>query len=196
LHPLSKAAARLRNRLDRLHPPFQLDSRNDDLRLRERLRIGVLCHQPEDMIRVEMRDDDGLDVFCVEARGSHALREQPCFRTPGLSATSPRIDKHEPPAGSDCEHGKRYREKRIRQTAGLELCLGLLDGDTLDEVLILRLLPDAVIKREHLDVADLVLLEARAGRDLLRLRSSDEGNGLVEPKGCIGSGRAQYEVAT
>src|SRR5262249_38623155 len=65
----------------------------------------------------------------------------------------------------------------------------------LDEVLVVRLLPHAVIEGDHFDVADLVL--AKAGRGgLLRLGGADEGDGLGQPERRVGGARAKDEIAS
>ena len=166
---------------DRLGPPLQFRGRHDDLGVREDLRVGVLGHQAEDVIAVEMRDHDGLHVFRMEPAAAMLCASEAGLRAAGLSAPvpesistsrSPRFDRHD---------GERDRHMRVGEPAGLERGLGLLDVGALDEVLVVRLLPDAVVERDHLDVADLVLLETRARRRLCACAAPMKAIGLSRP---------------
>jgi hypothetical protein len=58
-----------------------------------------------------------------------------------------------------------------------------------------RLLPDAVVKRDYLDVADLVFLESRLRRHGLRLSGADERDALIESESGVSCGRAEHDVA-
>src|SRR5204863_269858 len=105
------------------------------------------------------------------------------------------IDQHEPAGGLDREHGEGDWHEGVGQTGRLELGLGLIDGRTLDEVVVVRLFPDAVVERNHLDVADLILLETRPRRQCLRLRGADEGQRFVEAERCESAGHPDDEVS-
>ena len=134
------------------------------------LRVGVLGHQAGDVVAVEVRDDDGLDRLGIDTGRRHALRQDAGLWAARLSAASAGVDQHQAAARVDGDDRERDRHVGIGQAAGLERRLGLLDVGAFDEVLVVRLLPDAVVERDDLDIAHLVFPEVWAGAAAPALR--------------------------
>ena len=104
---------------------------------------------------------------------------------PESISTSPPLVRH----GRD---GEGDRHVRIRQAAGLERGLGLVEGGVADELLVVRLLPDAVVHLDDLDVADLEFDDLGPGR-LLADRLADELERPVQAEGGSGRCRGNHE---
>ena len=85
---------------------------------------------------------------------------------------------------------------RVGQPARLQRRLRLIDIGAFDEGFVMRLLPNAVVEGEDLDVAHLVLLEARASWCLLRVGRADEGDRLRKTERRVGTGGAKHEITT
>jgi hypothetical protein len=117
----------------------------------------------------------------------------PAFGSARLSAASPGVDEHDAIAALDGEDRERDRHVGIGEPCRLQRGLGLFDVGALDEVLVVRLLPETVGERRDLEIADLVFLEA-GGR--LSMRGADKGDRLREPERRIRGGGAEHEVAT
>ncbi len=83
---------------------------------------------------------------------------------------------------------------RVGEATGLERGLGLVERRVLDELLVVRFLPDAVVHLDHLDIADLELGDV-LGR-LLRKGRREELQWSVEPERGTGRRRRDHEATT
>ena len=166
--------------VDGIGPELVLRGRHVDRGVGEDRRVGVLGHQAADVIGVEVRDDDGVDLGRIDAGclpdvvlGDVAGRRRQLRAGAG-------VEQHQLALGPDGRDREGDRHVRIGQPAGLERGLDLIQRRVLDEARIVRLLPDAVVHLDDLDVADLELDDA-LGR-LLRERRREELQRPVEPE--------------
>jgi hypothetical protein len=112
-----------------------------------------------------------------------------------LPATRARIDHNGLLPELQHDHRQRYRYKLGRQAGLAQGGLGLLNTGIPDEAGIVGLLPDAIVKRGHLDRPDLIFVEPQArvgGR--LRVGRRDPGQWLVKSKR-NGEGRCAQQLA-
>ncbi len=142
---------------------------------------------------MEMRHHNRIDRFRVDAGGLHAfLHHQACGR--GHLSAGSGIEHDRPIAHANHGHGEGDRNVGIGNPGLPESLLRLLDGGVLDEVRIVRLLPNSVVKLNHLQLAD--LKPSKPGKLVAwthRLRGADEGQWAPEPKGSCGGGGRQYK---
>ena len=180
----------------RVGPEGILGLRHVDLCVRIDGRVGVLRHQAEDVVGVEVRDDDGVDLGGVDLGSLHVVDHLAGGRRE-LGAGSG-IEHDEVLAGIDDRYREGNRHVGIRQLAGDERLLGIVDRGVLDEAGVVRLLPDAVIEARDLELADGVIVERLDARRrlLLCLGRADEHETLVEAENCRRRGGRQNNVAT
>ena len=114
----------------------------------------VLVLDAVDMVGMEMRDDDRVDFFWVDAR-SRKIVAQHAGRRRDLASRAG-IEEHEPLAGIDDECGEWRRQFVMRHKRCIERVLDLRKRRVDDEFVVDRSIPDAVIERGELIRADLV----------------------------------------
>jgi hypothetical protein len=148
----------------------------------------------EDVVGMEMRDQDGVDLGGIDTGRLHVAGQADGGWLP-LAGAGSRIDHDELVADLEDDDGQRDWHV-IAAHAGLgERRLGLLDAGILDECRIVRLLPDAIVERGDLNRADLVSVKplARSG-GRLGPRRAEDGKVPVETEGG-GQSRCGYDAA-
>ncbi len=151
-----QSLARLRQPVDhrRIGPELVLHIRDDDLGVRIDRLVGVLLHQPENVVGMAVRNQDGVDLGRIDTGGLHVGRELAGGR---LHLPAGAAVAHDGlAAGLDDDDRERDRDE-VGWQAGLDhRGLHVVDRSVGDEGGIVRLLPDAVVDRRHLGRTDLV----------------------------------------
>ena len=111
------------------------------------------------MIGVKVRDDHRIDIFRSNTGCLHACGCKPCCRS--QLPTGSRVHQNGFTAG--LYHGERklYRYGPVVETGIAQCLLCLIDANAFDKVLIVRFLPDAIIKRDDFCIrSDFVAVKA------------------------------------
>ena len=166
-----------------VRPECNLGLGHDDLRVRIHLRVGVLFHQPEDVIGVEVGDDNGVDGILGNPCRFH-VGGQPTRRWGELRAGSG-VEHNGTVRGlhkGDCE---RDLDIVGGLASGLEGSFRIRDRGVANKAWIMRFVPVAVVDCGDLDVSNLELevslfLQfggARGAQYCERLADSEGGGG-------------------
>src|SRR6266481_5267398 len=150
-----------------IHPELKLGAWHVNHGVRESRRVvWSLAHKPEDMVRMEMRNDHPRDLFRLDSRCSH-IGDHRSGRWLKLTARAG-VEEHRFVAELDQSYVERNRHNFIRDPRGRQRGHGFLNRRVLDERRIVGLLPNAIVQDETLDFIELERPEALAGfRSLL-----------------------------
>ena len=151
-----QSLARLGQPVDhrRVGPELVFDVRDDDFGIGIDRLVGLLFHQPENVVGMEVRDQDGVDLGGIDAGGLHVGHELAGGRL--HLAAGAAVAQDGLAAGLDDDDRERDRDEIGRQSGLDHRGLHVLDRGIGDEGRIVRLFPDAVVDRRDLGRADLV----------------------------------------
>ena len=154
----------------RVGPEVVLRRRHDDLAFGKHLGVGVRLHQAEDVIGMEMRNQDRVDVVGTKACRRHVIEH----RARGRHPLAPGAGIDQDGSAARLEQGLREFDGDVtgRKPAFDERVPCVIDGGVQNEVVGVILSPDAVIERRASDIADLVSKEPRLPEDAGERRSS------------------------
>src|SRR5712671_61113 len=161
-----------------IHPELKLGTWHVNHGVRESRRVvWSLAHKPENMVRMEMRNDHLRDPFRLDTGCRHIGDHRSGCRLK-LTARAG-VEENRFVAELDQSDVERNRHDFICDPSGSECDLGFLNGHVLDKSGIVRLLPNAIIQDQPLDRTELERPKALAGlRSLLRECCLDEREGL------------------
>ena len=140
-----------------VHPELPFRRRHHDLGIGED-QLVVLVLDAVDVVGVEMRDDDEVDRFRIDA-GGDKIGAQHAGRGRDLAAGTG-IDQHELLAGIDDQRRKRRRQLVGRHEGVGERALDFGERRVADEFVGDRAIPDAVIERGQFEGPDPVAINA------------------------------------
>src|SRR4029077_15783063 len=168
----------------RIHPEVELVAGHVNRGLGEDRRIvGGLAHEPEDMVRMEMRNNYPRNLLRPDAVCSHICDHR---SRRGLKLTT-RAGVEENRFFAEFEQGyvERNRHDVISGPRGGQCSLGFLNGNTSNKGRIVRLFPNAIVQDEPVILAQLERPEALTGfRSLRGKRSLDKRDGLGQAERC------------
>ena len=151
----------------RIGPELVFHVGDDDLRVREYRLVGVLFHQPENMIGMAVRDENGVDRGGVDTRRFHVghhLAGGWLHLSPGAAVAQDGLA-----AISHHHHRERNGDEIGGQTGLRHRAFDVVHRGIGDEGGIVRFFPDAVIERGDVSPADFVSHKSFCGvRRLLR----------------------------
>src|SRR5258705_9194462 len=134
--------------------------------------VRGLAHKPEDMVRMEMRNDYLCDLRRLDAGCGH-IGDHRSSRRLKLT-TRAGVEENRFVAELEQSYVERNGHDFIRDPGSSQCGLGFLDGHVRDKRGIVRFLPNAVVQDEAVVLAELERPEAFAGfRSLLGERSLD-----------------------
>src|SRR5467141_449229 len=150
-----------------IHPELNLGAWHVNYGVRESRRVvWSFAHKPENMVRMEMRNDHPRDLFRLDTGCRHISDHRSGCR---LKLTA-RAGVEENRFVAELEQGyvERNGHDFIRDPRGSQCGLGFLNGHVRDKRRIVGFLPNAIVQDEPLDLTELELPEALAGfRSLL-----------------------------
>src|SRR5712664_1560213 len=178
----------------RVHPELELSAWHINRGVRkDRCVIRGLAHKSKDMVRMEMRNDHPRDLRRLDSGCSH-IGDHRSGRRLKLT-TRAGVEENRFVAELEQSYVKRNWHDFIRDPRGSQCGLSFLNGHVLDELGIVRFLPNAIVQDEPVDLIELEWPEALAGfRSLLGERSLDERDGLGQAERCSGTCCRQQSV--
>src|SRR6266853_6583128 len=150
-----------------IHPELKLGTWHVNHGVRESRRVvWSLAHKPENMVRMEMRNDHLRDLFRLDSGCRHIGDHRSGCRLK-LTARAG-VEENRFVAEFDQSDVERNGQNFIRDPRCSQRRLGFLNGHVLDKLWIMRFLPNAIVQDEPVDLTELERAEALASlRSLL-----------------------------
>src|SRR5229473_1282541 len=144
-----------------IHPELELVGGHVNHRVpKSRRVVWSLAHKPKDMVRMEMRNDHPRDLFRLDTGCSH-IGDHRSSRRLKLT-TRAGVEENRFVAELDQRDVERNGHDFIRDPRGSQRSLGFLNGSVLDKPGVVRLLPNAIVQDEPLNLTELERAEALA----------------------------------
>ena len=157
-----------------VHPVRPFRRRHHHFGARKDQRI-VFILDAVDVIGMEMRDHDRIDFFWIDSGGGEIGAQG--SRRRGDLAAGAGVEKYESFAGIDDQGGERRRQFVVRHEGSIEGLLHFGERSVTNEIRVDRAIPDAVVERGELVIADPVAIDPRR-------RRTDRGGFRARAHGC------------